>query len=292
MRGRREGYTLEKRFIRRDEGIVHALLDVKCARDAQGRVEYLVATVADISDRVAAEGRLRAYAERLRALSRRLLDVQEDERRALARELHDEFGQTMAALKINLQSARRKIVSETAKERLGECVDIAETVISQIRERALDLRPSILDDLGLTAALEWFVARQNALGGSVYSLQLHGDPVRLNPQIEIAAFRIAQECANNARRHGSARRVDIRLKFSEDALRLEVCDDGSGFDVASAWQKSREGGGIGIPGMAERAQVLGGSLEIHSSPGEGAQVVAILATGGRSQDQSESSDPT
>ncbi len=230
----------------------------------------------DVTDRQRAEAQLRRYADRLQGLSRRLLAVQEEEKRALARELHDEFGQSLAALKINLYSAKKRIDDADTTRRLGECIAIAENVIIQIRDRALDLRPSVLDDLGLAAALEWFVERQSALGGCGYSLRMENLAHRFNPELEITVFRIVQEAVNNARRHGGAQNIAICVGCADVAIEVSITDDGCGFDVARAQMRSREGGGIGLPGMQERAELLGGTLAVSSAPAQGTRISAKL----------------
>ncbi len=253
----------------RDDGSeADVLVDWTYRRDGEGRLIGFISVVTDITERKRAEEALAEYAERLQSLSRRLLSVQEEERRALARELHDEIGQQLAALKLNLTALLRAAGPAPDPRRITDCIEIADLTIERIRDTALNLRPSVLDDLGLTSALHWYARRQAQRAGCRIEVRAAVPP--LPGDFETSLFRIAQEAVNNAIRHGHAQNIDIALDMVEDATRLAIGDDGSGFDTAA------HGGGMGLLGMRERAELLGGRLAVESHPGSGTRICAEI----------------
>jgi signal transduction histidine kinase len=237
----------------------------------------MTGVVTDITDRREAENTLLEYTSRLKALTRRLMDVQESERRHLSRELHDEIGQALTVLKLNIESAGLDS-GEGAECRARESVAIIDRTIQQVRNLALDLRPSMLDDLGLVAALRSFVNRQARRAGleAEFSAEsIHPRPV---PDVETACFRIAQEAVTNVLRYARARSIRVKLWREEGELCLSVRDDGAGFDVSEARERARLGRSLGLLGMQERVDLVGGRLEIDSAPGRGTEIRAWFPT--------------
>lgn len=218
-----------------------------------------------------AEARLRTSTRQLKALSQRVLEVQEQERRRVAIELHDELGQSLTAIKINLQLGER-FKDRAPPDLYAENLRIVEEALNQVRHLATGLRPSVLDDLGLAPALQW-MADQNA-SRSGFEVIFHHDrtQVRLAPEIEIACFRIVQEALTNISRHAQAKRVDISLRRDGADLLLCVQDDGLGFDLATMQERASAGDSLGILGMQERATLLGGQLNVESALGHGCTV--------------------
>ncbi len=229
--------------------------------------------VRDISERKRAAQALKEANLRLQSLSSRMLEVQESERRHIARELHDEIGQALTAVKLHLQAAQRRGDPE-AKQPLEECVLITDQALDQVRNLSLNLRPSQLDDLGLVAALRWHIERQAAVSG--LDAQFRADDLegRLDAVLETACFRFVQEALNNVIRHAGARHVWIDAKRQDDRLRISVRDDGKGFDVGAALRDAIARGSLGLLGMQERVSLAGGRLTVGSRPGEGATVAA------------------
>jgi two-component system, NarL family, sensor histidine kinase UhpB len=274
LAGEASSYVMEKRYLRPDGGIVWAALHVGLVRDAEGRPTNFVSVVKDISETKRAEQMLTEYSSRLVSLSRRLLSVQEEERRALARELHDQVGQQLTALKLNLEMLRRSNPGLADDRRLSDCLDITDHTIQQIGDTSLDLRPSVLDDLGLTPALHWYARRQQVRSGC--EITVCGDVERRFPEhVETTAFRIVQEAVNNAVRHSQAAHVRIALATDEDSLTITVIDDGCGFDPQARATPGHHGG-MGLLGMRERAELLGGTFELRAAPGAGTQIRARL----------------
>lgn len=218
-----------------------------------------------------ADARLRDTTSQLRALSRRVLEVQELERRRVALELHDELGQSLTAIKINLQ-AHERFKNQSPSELNAENIRIVEEALQQVRRLALALRPSVLDDLGLAPALRWLAEQTMMRSGLVVQVHPSLPALRIAADIETVCFRIAQEALTNIVRHAKATRVEIDVRQDGNLLRLSVQDDGCGFDWLAMNQRALAGASVGILGMQERAALVGGQIEVDSSIGRGCTV--------------------
>jgi len=214
--------------------------------------------------------------ERLRALSRRLLEVQEEERGRLARDLHDDIGQALTALKIQLESLPRPAGESALRGRVEECVETTQHTLERVRQLSLSLRPPQLDDLGLAAALRSHLDRQARVAGLVSHFDSHEAPQEIAPDTETACFRVAQEAINNVLRHARARNLWLRLFSTGERLALSVRDDGQGFDIESMRRRAGAGASLGLIGMEERVALAGGSFELRSAPGEGTMMLATF----------------
>ncbi len=217
----------------------------------------------------------------LRALSKRLLTVQEEERRHIARELHDEVGQALTVLNIKLQTLAPSPDGGDAAYRLSgddreEMLQSIERTLEQVRNLCVDLRPSVLDDLGLVAALRWYADRQAQLSGMAIQFQPLSNVGRIAPEIETACFRVAQEALTNIIRHSRAVRSSVLLKQDETGIHLRILDDGRGFDVRRAQEKARSGESSGLLGMKERVHLLGGHIDIQSDGAKGTRIIAFF----------------
>jgi PAS domain S-box-containing protein len=222
--------------------------------------------------------RRREAEEQARALSKRLLAVQEEERRAVSLELHDGIGQALTAIKLNLEALRREGSTARAAP-LEDSIALAEGAIREVRSLAYSLRPQILDDLGLGQALGWLVERTRERTGVAAVADVAIPDVTIDPVTSAACFRIAQEALSNVARHSNATRVSVSLVVDERALILRIEDDGDGFDLDAAQGRARRGDGLGVPGMEERARLAGGRLEIHATAGSGTHVCAVFPRG-------------
>ena len=222
-----------------------------------------------------AEAAILEARQQLQALSTRLIEVQEDERREIARELHDEIGQALTLVKIKLQQAARLHGRDT-EILLEDCIEIADYTLKQVRDMSLDLRPPLLDDLGLAPALEWTLQRREQAAGWQTTIAADALPGRLAPEIETACFRIAQEALTNVARHAQARKVDVRLGIAGDELELAVRDDGRGFLLEEVKRRPAQRASLGLVSMKERAALVGGRLEINTTVGGGTEVRAAF----------------
>lgn len=224
-------------------------------------------TINDVTERAEAETALRMATERLQMLSRRLLEIQETERRRLAIELHDEIGQALTAAKINLQSLQRFPEPANLARRLEDSVQIVDRAFNQVRSLSLELRPSLLDDLGLASAVRWLTAQHAARAGVALHFVSELGDARFEPAVEIASFRIIQEAVNNIVKHAGATAMTVDLRETGDVLHVRVGDDGAGFDVVAARQRAARAASLGMLGMEERASLGSGNIEWLSAPG-------------------------
>ncbi|HET9734191.1 MAG TPA: PAS domain S-box protein [Burkholderiales bacterium] len=245
--------------------------------DGRGMLAEVQAVGRDVTELRRAMDELGAARERLQGLSRRLLEVQESERKSLARELHDDIGQSLTALKLNLEALQRGRNGATLAARVREALETTQHTLERVRQISLSLRPLQLDDLGLAAALRSHLDRQATLGGFTPHPEIQDFPARLPPEVETACFRVAQEAVNNIVRHARARNVWLQLAVEGEQLVLGVRDDGAGFDVEAAQRRAALGASLGVVSMAERAALAGGTLRIDSAPGQGTAVLAAFA---------------
>jgi PAS domain S-box-containing protein len=256
------------------------LINAAPLRDAAGSFAGAVLSGFDITDRKAAERRLAEYTARLGTLSRRVLTVQEEERRAVARELHDELGQVLTAVRLNLQTLRRRSRDPELGPAFEDALMALETAIAEVRALSTRLRPTLLDDLGLEAALRSHLERSRVRADLDLDTVISLPHRRLDPAVETACFRIVQEAMTNVVRHAGAHRLAVSVQTANGELVLSVRDDGRGFDPAAAAARAARGESAGLSGMEERAQLAGGRLEIRAAPGRGTEVRAVFPLAG------------
>jgi PAS domain S-box-containing protein len=241
--------------------------------DPHGATSRIIHIATDITERKKTEEALEGATKRLKSLSRSLLEVKEKESTRLARELHDEIGQALTAMKINMQAAERSSEPEFVTNMVHENVRIVDRVLQQVRNLSVELHPTILDDLGLTAALRWYTDWLSQRAGFEGEVVIDG-PVRKFPaEIELACFRIVQEALTNVVRHARAKHVTVALMQSNSRVTFSVKDDGAGFDVVGARAKALKGQSLGLIGMEERALLAGGELEVRSRPHAGTEIL-------------------
>jgi len=275
VRTRKPFETFVKAFVFPDQperGLTYWEWTLVPVLDQQGEVEYLVFSLNEITERTRAREVLEQSLRRVQALSERVMKIQQEERDGIARELHDELGQTLTALKVNLQMLEPHCADGEAEGHLTEALMITGRALEQVHGMILDLRPPGLEDLGLAVVLASHLAKQAEAAGwdSKFETTLPG---RLRPELEMACFRVAQEALTNAMRHARARQVWVALGLNAGEVQLSVRDDGAGFYVAVVSDGSPTGG-FGLIGMQERVRQLGGQLAIHSAPGRGTVVRA------------------
>jgi PAS domain S-box-containing protein len=269
-----QGFELEYRVVRPD-GSVRWVHDRGFpVKNPSGEVYRVAGVAEDITERRHAGDALRRSAAELQALSRRLVDLQESERRELSRELHDRVGQNLTALKINLDMLQTALASRgngEVRARVDDSAALLESTMDTIENVMSELRPPMLDDHGLAAALDWHARNFSRRTGIAVAVRGTGPALRPALQVEIALFRIAQEALNNVAKHARAHRVEIALDHANGECLMSVQDDGIGFDGvedASDRPKPR----LGMVTMRERAQAVGGRFEVQALPGRGTQL--------------------
>jgi len=238
-------------------------IDASISQVRQGAHKLYTVILRDVSERVAQDALVRQSREQLRELATAAHHAREQEQRRIARELHDELGQSLTALKmmvVAIEGADPQVM-----EKLGRMQRVIDDTLGATRRLASELRPLILDDLGLFPAIEWLLDNFRERTGVACALAIQGGEVELDDTRATAVFRILQEALTNITRHARARKVDIAIRHGDSEVAIAVVDDGVGFSMQdAAATKSR-----GLLGMRERAYLLGGQLEIVSAPGKG-----------------------
>jgi two-component system sensor histidine kinase UhpB len=216
---------------------------------------------------------------RFRGLAKAVWKVQEEERRRLARELHDGLGQTLTALTNQLARLQQKLDGQVPEElaaRVADSVEMARLALNESRELSRLLRPPVLDDLGLPAALSWLARTLEQRTGLHVELALDGLEERLDPDLETLVFRLVQEALTNVLRHAAVDRATVAVSLAGGLLALQVADRGQGFDAGAALAGRETATGSGLRGMRDRLELFGGRLELTSAPGEGTLVSAMV----------------
>lgn len=211
-------------------------------------------------------------AREMQQLSRQILQAQEDERYRLARDLHDEAAQSLTSLLVHIRLLERASNPAEAQRHVQELRELTARALEDVRRVALDLRPTILDDLGLAAALEWRVDEFNKQDGMRAAISVERMEQRLPRDTELVLYRVGQEALSNVGRHAAACEVNVALRREDGWCILQVADNGVGFDPAHI--NTRDGHGLGLVGMRERVAMIGGELEVASRPGAGARITA------------------
>lgn len=233
--------------------------------------------ISDITQHKEEQLRLEQSRQELRRLSASVVEAREEERRRIARELHDELGQRLSALKMDLSSLGHDAHRSIFDERISAMVKMLDDTVASVRRIAADLRPMMLDDLGLNAAIEW-LARESARRMGLEVTVRHGDTdPSLDSRASTAVYRMVQEALNNVARHARATDARIELQQSADELVVSVQDNGIGFPLAP----HRKPDSFGLVGLRERAYLLGGTLELDNPPGGGARITVRLPLPGR-----------
>ncbi len=248
--------------LRRNDGST-AIVDAACTSLGDAEDSTVQAILRDVTEQEQTHQAMRAYV-------RQVTKAQEEERTRIARELHDETAQSLVLLRRGLDAAS----SGSEDGNLEEMRGLADSILEGVRRFSRDLRPSILDDLGLLPAIEWVAGEATRRGVVEASVEVVGESRRLSSEAELVLFRIAQEALRNAEKHAGECSAKVTVEFQDQNVRLSVMDDGSGF--ASAASDVSRGGKLGLLGMRERAELLGADFRIESSAGKGTSVTVVL----------------
>lgn len=243
-------------FLAEERDLIHSLGDSLCS--------YLTRRRAELA--------LREAHERLKSLSQQLMEVQENERRRIAYDLHDEIGQALTVVKMNLQTMQRLADTSAIATPLMDSLAVIDQTLQHVRDLSFDLRPALLDDLGLAPAVRWYLNRQAERTGWTIDMAVDESLPPPPQPVAIACFRVLQEAVTNIMRHSKASRVSVSLRQQEGDVLLIIRDNGVGFDVRNALDKAATGQSMGLIGMQERIRGMYGSISIKSEPGQGTEV--------------------
>ncbi len=239
--------------------------------DGRGNIIAVTELMRDVTDRKLAEEQLKASREQLRSLSSHLESIREEERKKIAHDLHDDTSQVITSLTAILEAAASNLPASAKSSRvlLKKSQGLAIQILDQIHKLIYQLRPTIIDDLGLVSAIRWLAENNLEVSGIKVGLKVIGQETRLTPELEITLFRVVQEVVSNISRHAQANQVTISLHFKKRAVRLRVRDNGCGFDVNEAITSQDRPRGLGLLGMKERIEFAHGTMNIRSRLGGG-----------------------
>lgn len=259
--------TVKLRKMKRKDGST-VVTEVRSQQLPDGR---FLSVVRDMTDRIKAEEELKSSYKAVRKLTAHLQNIREEERTSIAREIHDELGQQLTVLKMDVSWLNKKFhgTDEKANQRLKELLTMIDETVKSVRRISSQLRPSLLDDLGLTAAMEWQLNEFEKRSGIKTKLITPEEEPDLSDAVRTALFRIFQESLTNVARHSKAKTVTVVLRRNDHSFILSITDDGKGFDINKVADKRT----LGILGMKERSSMIGGTYEINSTPGGGASVI-------------------
>ena len=267
-------YEVDYRIVLPDGSVRHIHDVVYPLANEAGQVVERYGVVRDVTEGKQAEEQLRLSHDQLRALTAQLQSVREEERTRVAREIHDELGQALTAIKLDVTALVRELPEGRgpAVQRSQSILKLLDETIQSVQRISTDLRPGILDDLGLAAALEWAAEEFEARTGTKCRISMSDEDITADPDRATALFRIFQETLTNVARHAKATEVNVRLASENGELVLEVRDNGQGIQA----EQLSTGKSLGILGMRERARLLGGDLIIQGVPGGGTTVIARI----------------
>ena len=272
-------YYSEYRFVTKDGRTVWVRDEALMMKTHDDQPLFLQGVMLDITDRKAAEIQIQKSHEQLRALSMRLQEIREEERTRISREIHDELGQILTAIRMNLSLLNLKFLDGSDKlprkqllSEMSGLISVVDRAIDTVRRIASELRPDVLDHLGLKTAIEYHVQEFQSRTAIECEFRSECDVTDFDPDCATAVFRILQETLTNVARHSHATRVQVKLSQEGGRLVLEVQDNGRGM-METDMQNSRS---LGLLGMRERAAGVGGTLDIRSNPGQGTTVTLRL----------------
>jgi PAS domain S-box-containing protein len=271
-------YHGEYRMRRKDGTLFSTDHTVTPIVDNSGRRTALVSVVRDTTDRQRAQEALHRTEAELRRLSSQLLEVQENERKRISRELHDSIGQVLASVKVGLENAVRNIrqgMSSSSVESLETLISVVQQACEEVRRLHADLRPPVLDDLGIISTIFWFCREfEKVYSGIRIEKQIDVEEKQVPEPLKIVIFRVLQEALNNASKHAKANLVRLFMKAKAGKIELVIEDNGQGFNVEQANSLKLLDWGFGLTSMKERTEVMGGSFSVKSVEGAGTTIRA------------------
>ncbi len=262
--------SIETMFLSKQGKIIYVEINANAMYDAKNCCIETRAFVRDITEKKKAAA-AEKHEKELQLLASHIISIQEKERRRISRELHDEAGQALTAMKINIEIMENDISgsSTSIRKRLAETKQLVTHTLHEIRSLAFELRPSLLDDFGALAAISEY--SKNYSERTNINVQVQGENIveRFSPEIDILLYRCVQEALNNVTKHSEATNVTIEIVQEEQGIHMSINDNGKGFDIKEPFEENMNGSGIGLFGMKERVTLLNGSLKIHSKRNKG-----------------------
>jgi PAS domain S-box-containing protein len=271
LKGERVPSEYEIRGLKKDGDTIWVMRSISLINYKDGPA--IAGIVSDITERVEAEEALRESDKELRILSNQLLSAEEKERKRIAREMHDSVGQALSAIKFSVENSLRELRNQpnlAELKSLEAVIPLTQKTIEEVRRIVKDLRPSILDDLGIKATIKWFCREFSNVYTSIqFRRELDFQENAVPSALKTVIYRIMQEALNNIAKHSQADSILLTLKKEDNRIKLRIEDNGMGFDLAKAISLKPSQRGFGLASMRERAELSGGEFEINSMEGKG-----------------------
>ena len=269
---------IETRFRRRDGTSFTGDFYAWKVRDREGRLLYLEGFIEDISERKRFEASMRESERRLRFLSSKLLAAQEEERRRISMELHDDVGQNLAALKLQMQSMSKRLNrdQDDLKVECQAALGFIDQIIESTRHLSRSLTPAVLEDLKLCGTIQWMLGDFQRYAAVATSVAMDDIDPLFSADQQLIIYRLLQEALHNVHKHAQARSVTLTVSRKGRHVEIQVCDDGRGFDVHQALNRNAAERGLGLAALEERSHMLGGRLVIRSAPGHGTCIALTI----------------
>ena len=274
--GKRESYSRETRYIRKDDQIVWGQVTISILRGPRGEPQFAIVMTQDITQRKEAEAEIQTNQKQLQSLASELSLTEERERRRLATDLHDHIGQALAVSKIKLGVLQKTVTSRNIADSLGEVRELIEKMIQDTRSLTFELSLPVLYELGFEAAVEWFAKHIRTQHGIQVEVQGGMEPIPMNDEIKVLLFRSVRELMMNIVKHAQARHAQVKIMRIKDRVDIEVADDGVGIDHGKSDTHLESSGGFGLFSIRERLHYLGGRLEVDSEEGKGTRITLTV----------------
>jgi PAS domain S-box-containing protein len=274
MKGTVTGNLSQNRNYTRDGTVIDCEWHNSVLRDEDGKVITILSLVHNVTERKKAEETLNQSYNEIRRMTEHLQNIREEERANIAREIHDELGQQLTVLKIDIRGLNKKLINadEPIKQKIADIIDLLDATVKSVRRISSELRPNLLHNLGLVAAMEWHLKEFEKRSGIEVIFNKSKKELKLPDSIKNGLFRIFQESLTNISRHANANTIKVAINQKNQKITLSIEDDGQGFEIEKIATKQT----FGILGMKERSQMMGGNYEIRSSPGKGTTVIVTV----------------
>ena len=272
----------EVQFRRKDGTPIDCLLTATLQRDGDGNIVGYQGIIRDITERKRTERQLMVNRQQLRRLAAELLLTEEQERRRIAVDLHDHIGQALAIAQIKLGALRACLDSPQQREAVSEVYDLVDQTVQDSSSLTFELSPPVLYELGFEAGVSWLARHVNKSHGLHVVVENDGEPKPLDEEISVLLFRALRELLINVVKHAQVGEATVQLQREADYMRIEIADEGIGFDSSQAPERAAVGGGFGLFSIRERLALLGGTFQVHSAPGRGTRctlMAPLHATG-------------
>lgn len=273
-KGSIDHYQDQRRFLTKDGQFITAVLHVNPVFDEHHQIQFTIGQIIDVTEEQRFLEYSQHYTHKLKELQKRIFTIQEEERKHISRELHDDTSQMLTSLHLRMQHIQMQLENTGLNEEINDCLLHIGDIMSHLHDLSLGLHPSLLTELGLNATIKWLVENIRKVSGINIVITILGDEVTLPEIFSTTSFRVIQESVNNAVRHANASLIEVTIQYGEHSIEITVSDDGCGFDIQKFNQLNILEKGLGLIGVKERIEMYGGVFSIQSQIMKGTTIQA------------------